>query len=57
MSHTVELLAKELNGHGGVFCPSAKADMALWNSHPKVDRKSTRLNSSHMSESRMPSSA
>ena len=36
MSHTVELLAKELNGHGGVFCPSAKADMALWNSHPKV---------------------
>ena len=68
MSHTVELLAKELNGHGGVFCPSAKADMALWNSHPKVyldvaktgeakDRKSTRLNSSHVSESRMPSSA
>ena len=25
--------------------------------HPSVDRKSTRLNSSHMSESRMPSSA
>ena len=24
---------------------------------PKVDRKSTRLNSSHVSESRMPSSA
>ena len=36
MSATVELLAKELNGHGGVFCPSPKADMKLWNSHPKV---------------------
>ena len=36
MSNTVELLAKDLNGHGGVFCPSAKADMKLWNSHPKV---------------------
>ena len=36
MSNTVELLAKDLNGHGGVYCPSAKADMKLWNSHPKV---------------------
>ena len=36
MSNTVELLAKDLNGNGGVFCPSAKADMTLWNSHPKV---------------------
>ena len=36
MSATVELLAKELNGHGGVFCPSPKADMKLWNTHPKV---------------------
>ena len=36
MSATVELLAKELNGHGGVFCPSPEADMKLWNSHPKV---------------------
>ena len=36
MSNTVELLAKDLNGQGGVFCPSAKADMKLWNSHPKV---------------------
>ena len=32
----VELLAKELNHQGGVFCPSPKADMKLWNSHPKV---------------------
>ena len=36
MSNTVELLAKDLNGHGGVFCPSPKADMVLGNSHPKV---------------------
>ena len=36
MSTTVELLAKDLNGNGGVYCPSAKADMKLWNSHPKV---------------------
>jgi uncharacterized Zn-finger protein len=33
---TVELLAKDLNRQGGVFCPSAKADMQLWSSHPKV---------------------
>ncbi len=36
MSNVVELLAKDLNGHGGVFCPNPKADMALCNSHPKV---------------------
>jgi uncharacterized Zn-finger protein len=36
MSNAVELLAKDLNGHGGVYCPSDKADMKLWNSHPKV---------------------
>jgi uncharacterized Zn-finger protein len=36
MSNAVELLAKDLNGHGGVYCPSDKADMKLWNTHPKV---------------------
>ena len=36
MQKTVELMAKDLNGHGGVFCPSPLADMKLWNSHPKV---------------------
>ena len=35
-SSTVELLARDLNSHGGVYCPSALADMKLWNSHPKV---------------------
>ena len=33
---TIELLAKDLNVQGGVYCPSAQADMKLWNSHPKV---------------------
>ena len=32
----VELQAKDLNPQGGVHCPSAKADMQLWNSHPRV---------------------
>ncbi|MDM0046589.1 zinc-finger domain-containing protein [Variovorax dokdonensis] len=32
----VELSAKDLNHQGGVFCPSPKADMKLWSSHPKV---------------------
>ena len=36
MSNSVELLAKDLNGHGGMYCPSDKADMKLWNTHPKV---------------------
>jgi uncharacterized Zn-finger protein len=33
---TVELLAKDLNAQGGVYCPSPKAHMKIWNSHPKV---------------------
>jgi uncharacterized Zn-finger protein len=32
----IELLASDLNDNGDVFCPSPKADMALWNSHPRV---------------------
>jgi uncharacterized Zn-finger protein len=36
MSNPIELLATDLNAQGGVFCPSPKADMKLWNSHPKV---------------------
>ena len=32
----IELSAKDLNGHGGVFCPNPLADMKLWNSHPRV---------------------
>jgi len=33
---TIELLATDLKNHGGVFCPNPKADMQLWNTHPKV---------------------
>jgi uncharacterized Zn-finger protein len=33
---SIELLAKDLNHQGGVFCPSQLADMTLWNNHPKV---------------------
>ena len=33
---SIELLAKDLNPQGGIFCPSPQADMKLWNSHPKV---------------------
>ena len=32
----IELLAKDLNPQGGVYCPSPLADMALWSAHPKV---------------------
>ena len=32
----IELLAKDLNAQGGVFCPSPQADMKIWNNHPKV---------------------
>ncbi len=33
---SVELKAADLNPQGGVFCPSPKADMKLWNGHPRV---------------------
>jgi len=36
MQNPIQLLAKDLNSHGGVFCPNPKAGMQLWNSHPKV---------------------
>ena len=32
----VELTAKDLNGNGGVFCPSPAAGMKLWNTHPRI---------------------
>ena len=35
-SFNVELLAADLNAQGGVFCPNPKADMKVWNTHPKV---------------------
>ncbi len=35
-STTIELLAKDLNHQGGVFCPSPLAGMQTWDTHPKV---------------------
>lgn len=35
-STPVEVLASELNSQGGVYCPNPKADMKVWNSHPRV---------------------
>ena len=35
-SSTIELLASDLNPQGGVYCPSPRADMKVWNNHPKV---------------------
>ena len=32
----VTVAAADLNGHGGVFCPSPLAHMQLWSAHPKV---------------------
>lgn len=32
--NVVELLAKDLNSQGGVFCPNPS--MPLWSSHPRV---------------------
>ncbi len=32
----VELLAKDLNANGGVFCPNPAAGMKLWNNHPRI---------------------
>jgi len=32
----VQLLARDLNPQGGVYCPRPEAGMQLWNSHPKV---------------------
>lgn len=32
----IELSASDLNAQGGIFCPSAKAGMQLYNNHPRV---------------------
>ena len=45
----VELLAKDLNAEGGVYCPNHKADMKLWNSHSKVS-----LDVAHHGEGKCP---
>ena len=35
-SGEIALLARDLNAQGGIFCPSPRADMKLWNNHPRV---------------------
>ncbi len=35
-SAVVVLTPQDLVKEGGVFCPSPRAHMALWNSHPRV---------------------
>ena len=35
-SASIELLAKDLNHQGGIYCPSPLAAMKTWNTHPKV---------------------
>ena len=32
----IELQAKDLTPAGETFCPNPKADMKLWNTHPRV---------------------
>ena len=32
----IELSASDLNGNGGIFCPSPVAGMKLWNNHPRI---------------------
>ena len=35
-SPDILVMDKDLNSHGGVFCPSPLANMPIWNHHPKV---------------------
>ena len=35
-SPIIALLASDLNGQGGVYCPSPKAGMKIYSSHPKT---------------------
>ena len=35
-NQAIELLASDLNREGGIYCPSPKAHMQVWNSHPMV---------------------
>ena len=63
---TIGKLAKHMQSHGqkvllaagDTFRAAAREQLTVWGERNDVaDRKSTRLNSSHVSESRMPSSA
>ena len=36
MTSSIVVQESDLNGHGGVFCPSPLAHMSIWDAHPKV---------------------
>ena len=36
MTPSIVVQESDLNGHGGLFCPSPLAHMSIWNAHPKV---------------------
>jgi|GEM_PF-739005 hypothetical protein len=36
MTSSIVVQESDLNGHGGLFCPSPLAHMSVWNAHPKV---------------------
>ena len=46
-----------VGGESGNSESELGADLVIWNRQTRLDRKSTRLNSSHRNTSRMPSSA
>lgn len=35
-TNAIELLVTDLDHQGAIFCPNPKADMKLWDNHPKV---------------------
>ncbi|SDM13143.1 Zinc-finger domain-containing protein [Oryzisolibacter propanilivorax] len=45
----VELLARDLNRQGGVYCPNPKAGMPLWSAHPRIF-----LDMAHTGEAKCP---
>ena len=36
MTSSILVQESDLNGHGGLFCPSPLAHMSIWDAHPKV---------------------
>lgn len=36
MTPSIVVRESDLNGHGGIYCPSPLAHMSAWDTHPKV---------------------
>ena len=45
----IELTARDIHQYGGVYCPSPKAGMKIWNNHPRVF-----IDITHQSQGRCP---